>query len=42
MISMYLDCAKVWVRLVQLVSRITRRPQVRYQAPPLPSAGKQR
>lgn len=35
MISMYLDCAKVWVRLVQFTCRITGRPQVRNEAPPL-------
>jgi hypothetical protein len=35
MISMYLDCAKVWVRLVQFACRITGRPQVLDDAPPL-------
>jgi hypothetical protein len=34
-ISMYLNCAKVWVRLIQLLSRVTGRPQVRPEAPPL-------
>lgn len=35
MISMYLNCAQVWVRLVRLWCRVTRRPQVTYEAPPL-------
>jgi hypothetical protein len=35
MISMYLNCAKVWTHLVRLVCRITGRPQVTYAAPPL-------
>jgi hypothetical protein len=35
-ITLYLNCAKVWTRLVRLTCRITRRPQVTYEAPPLP------
>jgi hypothetical protein len=42
MISMYLNCAKVWTRLVQLWCRVTRRPQVAYQAPPLTTASGER
>jgi hypothetical protein len=42
MISMYLDCAKVWVRLVQFVCRVTGRPQVRDEAPPLHTAERTR
>jgi hypothetical protein len=34
MISMYLNCAQVWVRLVRLWRRLTRRPQVTYGAQP--------
>ncbi len=37
MITMYLNCAQVWVRLVRLWCRITRRPQVTYEAPPMPA-----
>lgn len=37
MISMYLNCAQVWVRLVRLWCRVTRRPQVTYVAPPMPT-----
>ena len=37
MITLYLNCAKVWVRLVQFTCRITRRPQVTYEAPPMPA-----
>lgn len=33
MITLYLNCAQVWVRLVRLWCRITRRPQVTYVAP---------
>jgi len=36
-ISMYLNCAQVWVRLVRLWCRVTRRPQVTYVAPPMPT-----
>ncbi len=35
MITLYLNCAKVWTRLVRGVYRLTRRPQVTYEAPPL-------
>lgn len=38
MITLYLNCAQVWVRLVRLVCRITRRPQVTYDAPPMPAS----
>jgi len=41
-ISMYLNCAKVWTHLVRFVCRITRRPQVTYQAPPLDPRGASR
>ena len=30
------DCAQVWVRLVRLWCRVTRRPQVTCEAPPMP------
>lgn len=33
MITLYLNCAQVWVRLVRLWCRVTRRPQVTYVAP---------
>ncbi len=36
MISLYLNCAKVWTRLVRGVCTLLRRPQVTYSAPPLP------
>jgi len=35
-ITLYLNCAKVWTRLVRGVQRVLRRPPVTYQAPPLP------
>ncbi len=35
MITLYLNCAQVWVRLVRLVCKVTGRPQVTYEAPPL-------
>lgn len=38
MISMYLNCAKVWTHLVRLVCKLTRRPQVTFEAPPHPGA----
>lgn len=37
MITLYLNCAKVWTRLVRGVHRLLRRPSVTYQAPPLPA-----
>jgi hypothetical protein len=36
MITLYLNCAKVWTHLVRGVCRLTRRPQVTYEAPSLP------
>ncbi len=42
MITLYLNCAKVWVRLVQLVCRVTGRPQVTYEAPPMPARARAR
>lgn len=39
MISMCLNCAKVWTHLVRFVCRITGRPQVTYAAPPLEDRG---
>ena len=36
MITLYLNCAKVWTHLVRGVCRLTRRPQVTYEAPPFP------
>ena len=33
MITLYLNCAKVWVRLVQVTCRVTRRPQVTIHQP---------
>ena len=36
MITLYLNCAKVWTHLVRGVCRLTGRPQVTYEAPPLP------
>lgn len=38
MITLYLNCAQVWVRLVRLWCRITRRPQVTFVAPAHPGA----
>lgn len=42
MITLYLNCAKVWVRLVQFTCRVTRRPQVTYEAPPMPARARSR
>ena len=39
MISLYVNCAKVWTHLVPLSSRLTRRPQVTFQATTLDSRG---
>lgn len=36
MISMFLDCAKVWTRLVRAVYRLGRRPAVTLSRPPIP------
>ncbi len=36
MITLYLNCAKVWTRLVRGVCKVLRRPQVTYSAPPMP------
>jgi len=36
MITLYLNCAKVWTHLVRGVCRLMRRPQVTYEAPPFP------
>ena len=36
MITLYLNCAKVWTHLVRGVCRLTGRPQVTYEAPPFP------
>jgi hypothetical protein len=36
-ISLYLNCAKVWTRLVRAVCRLTGRPPVSYEAPPIQS-----
>ena len=36
MITLYLNCAKVWTHLVRGVYRLTGRPPVTYEAPPLP------
>lgn len=33
MISMFVNCAQAWVRLVRLYHRVTRRPQVRFDRP---------
>lgn len=38
MISFRINCAQAWVRLVRLWCRITRRPQVTYDAPPMPTS----
>ena len=35
MISMFVNCAQVWVRIVRLYHRITRRPQVTLSRPPI-------
>lgn len=37
MITLYLNCAKVWTHLVRGVCRLTRRRQVTYEAPSLPA-----
>ena len=37
MISFRINCARVWVRLVRFVCKVTRRPQVTYDAPPMPA-----
>jgi len=39
MISMFLNCAKVWTRLVRLVYRLARRPAVTLSRPPIPVNG---
>ena len=41
MVSMFVNCAQAWVRLVRLFHRVTRRPQVTFDRPPAvtPSAG---
>lgn len=36
MISMFVNCAKVWTRLVRLVQRVLRRPHVTLSRPPVP------
>jgi hypothetical protein len=36
-ITLYLNCAKVWTRLVRGVYRLTGRDPVTYEAPPLPA-----
>ena len=36
-ITLYLNCAKVWTRLVRGVYRLTGRDAVTYEAPPLPA-----
>lgn len=33
MISMFVNCAQAWVRLVRSYHRVTRRPQVTYDRP---------
>ncbi len=37
MISMFLNCAKVWTRLVQSFHRVTGRPQVTLDRPAPPT-----
>jgi hypothetical protein len=36
MITIRINCAQVWVRLVRLWCAVSRRPQVTYSAPELP------
>lgn len=36
MISMFLNCAKVWTRIVRVTYRIGRRPAVRLSRDPIP------
>ena len=36
MISMFVNCAQVWVRIVRFVHRVSRRPQVTLSRPPVP------
>lgn len=33
MISMFVNCAQAWVRIVRLYHRVTGRPQVRFDRP---------
>ncbi len=35
MISMFVNCAQAWVRLVRLFHRATRTPQVAFDRPPV-------
>ena len=36
MISMFLNCAQVWVRIVRFVHKVTGRPQVTMSRAPVP------
>lgn len=39
MISMFVNCAKAWVRLVRFFHRVTGRPQVTLARPPVAVRG---
>lgn len=36
MISLFLNCAKVWTRVVRVVQRVLRRPHVTLSRDPIP------
>jgi hypothetical protein len=40
MVSMFVNCAQAWVRLVRLFHRVTRRPQVTFDRPPTTGAAR--
>ncbi len=42
MISMFVNCAQAWVRLVRAVCKLTGRPQVRDYRPPVEVKGPKR